>query len=106
TKAESSGPIEAYCNQVGARYIRRPNRHGYKAGALNYALTVTPEDVDFIAVIDADYLVEPDFLRETVGYFADPELAWIQTPQDYRNQHQSFLTEQYYLADKYFYRTV
>jgi hypothetical protein len=45
-------------------------------------------------------------LRDTVGYFIDPDIAWLQTPQDYRNREQSFLTEQYYLADAYFYRTV
>lgn len=99
-------PLEEFCRQNGVVYVHREQRGGYKAGALNNALQYTPDDVELIAVIDADYQVEPEYLRETVGYFVDSELAWVQTPQDYRNRHQSFLTEQYYLADAYFYRTV
>ncbi|MBI2078597.1 MAG: glycosyltransferase [Euryarchaeota archaeon] len=106
TRAECAEPLEAFCRENSLRYYRRRDRVGYKAGALNYSLQFVPDDVDFLAVVDADYQVEPDWLRECVGYFADENLAWVQTPQDYRNRHQSFLTEQYYLADAYFYRTV
>ena len=106
TRPESSEPLRNYCAMHGLAYVHRTDRTGYKAGALNVLLAQTPEDVELIAVVDADYHVEPEFLRETVGYFADPELGWLQTPQDYRNRSQSFLTEQYYLADAYFYRTI
>lgn len=106
TDEEKRRPLERFCRQNGVKYVHREQRGGYKAGALNHALDYTPDDVELIAVIDADYQVEPEYLRETVGYFVDPQLAWVQTPQDYRNRDQSFLTEQYYLADAYFYRTV
>jgi len=106
TKPECSVPLRQFCEQNRIRYVHRTDRKGYKAGALNRLLKVTPEDVDLVAVIDADYQVVPEFLQETVGYFIDPELAWLQTPQDYRNEGQSFLTKHYYLADKYFYRTI
>jgi len=106
TKPESSGPIRDYCARHGLLYHHRSDRRGYKAGALNELLKRTPADVDLVAVVDADYHVEPEFLRETVGYFIDADLGWLQTPQDYRNRRQSFLTEQYYLADAYFYRTI
>jgi glycosyltransferase involved in cell wall biosynthesis len=106
TRPEAADPIRDYCARHGLHYLHRADRRGYKAGALNALLRQTPADVELIAVVDADYHVEPEFLRETVGYFADPGLAWLQTPQDYRNRHQSFLTEQYYIADAYFYRTV
>ncbi len=106
TKDESRIPLEEFSREHGIMYIHREDRKGYKAGALNHSLQFVPEDVDFLAIIDADYQVEPDYLKETLGFFANPNLAWVQTPQDYRNRHQSFLTEQYYLADSYFYRTV
>jgi cellulose synthase/poly-beta-1,6-N-acetylglucosamine synthase-like glycosyltransferase len=106
TRPECSEPLKAYCARTGVQYHRREGREGYKAGALNVLLERTPADCNILAIIDADYQVEPEYLRETVGFFVDPDLGWLQTPQDYRNRHQSFLTEQYYLADAYFYRTI
>jgi cellulose synthase/poly-beta-1,6-N-acetylglucosamine synthase-like glycosyltransferase len=106
TDPACSEPLRAFCEAHGIVYHHRPSRSGYKAGALNALLAITPSDANLIAVVDADYQVEPGFLCETVGYFVDPGLGWLQTPQDYRNRHQSFLTEQYYLADAYFYRTI
>lgn len=106
TRPECAGPLRDFCLRNGILYRSRGDRTGYKAGALNDLLARTPIDTNLIAVIDADYQVEPNYLRETVGYFADQDLGWLQTPQDYRNRHQSFLTEQYYVADAYFYRTI
>lgn len=99
-------PVEDYCRKHGYVYIHRRDRRGYKAGALNHALKFTPEDVELLCVVDADYHIEPEFLKETVGYFIDPNLGFLQTPQDYRNVHQSFLTRQYYFADGFFYRAI
>ncbi len=106
TDPACSEPLRTFCEANGIVYNHRPTRSGYKAGALNALLAITPSDANLIAVVDADYQVEPNFLSETVGYFVDPGLGWLQTPQDYRNRYQSFLTEQYYLADAYFYRTI
>ncbi|HWG89481.1 MAG TPA: glycosyltransferase [Candidatus Thermoplasmatota archaeon] len=106
TDPASSGPIEAYVRSKGWTYLHRKDRRGYKAGALNNALKYTPQDVELVSVLDADFRVEPEYLKETVGYFINPNLGFIQTPQDYRNKHQSFLTEQYYYADAYFYRAM
>jgi glycosyltransferase involved in cell wall biosynthesis len=106
TRPECAQPIKEYCERIGVGYFTRADRSGYKAGALNMLLEKTPVDCNLLAIIDADYQVEPEYLRETVGFFVDPDLGWLQTPQDYRNRHQSFLTEQYYLADAYFYRTI
>ncbi|HUR69752.1 MAG TPA: glycosyltransferase family 2 protein [Candidatus Thermoplasmatota archaeon] len=106
TDEASRAPVERFCREHGFTYIHRKDRRGFKAGALNNALKLTPEDVEIITVIDADYHVEPEYLRETVGYFIDPKLGFLQTPQDYRNVHQSFLTRQYYCADGFFYRAI
>ncbi len=106
TDEDKRRPVEEFCDEHDIIYLHREDRGGYKAGALNNSLEHTPDDVELFAIIDADYQVAPEYLKETVGYFVNPDLAWVQTPQDYRNRHQSFLTEQYYLADAYFYKTV
>lgn len=106
SKPEHADPLRKFCEANGIVYLHRAERTGYKAGALNEALRVTPGDVDVIGVLDADYQVTPRYLAETVGYFVADDLGWVQTPQDYRNQDQSFLTRQYYVADAFFYRTV
>lgn len=106
TNERLSKPLEHFCYENGIHYHHRRDRRGFKAGALNYAMKYMPTDVDLFAVIDADYQVTSEYLKEAVGYFVNPDLAWVQTPQDYRNRKQSFLTEQYYVADAYFYRTV
>ncbi|EDP76252.1 glycosyltransferase [Hydrogenivirga sp. 128-5-R1-1] len=75
--------VRELCEELGCRYIPRyTNEHG-KAGNLNNALGKT--DGDFIAVLDADHVPQPDFLDRTLGYFADEEVAFVQTPQDFYN---------------------
>ncbi|SFL88664.1 glycosyltransferase [Geodermatophilus ruber] len=69
---------------LGARYVTRPVHDHAKAGNLNHALRMVTTDL--IAVFDADHVPEPDFLIRTVPYFADPQLALVQTPQDFYNQ--------------------
>lgn len=98
--------LEKFCIEVGAVYQPRPGRGGYKAGALNYATKQLPADVELIAVVDADYWVDADFLKSNVGHFAEPKLGFVQTPQDYRNIHESFLTRQYKRAETFFYHAI
>lgn len=69
--------------ELGARYLVRPDNLHAKAGNINHALTVI--DADFIAVLDADHVPTPNFLINTLGYFADPRVAVVQTPQDFYN---------------------
>lgn len=79
-------PLEAYCQQLGARFrfFHLPKWPGYKAGALNFALTETAADAEVVAVIDSDYQVTPDWLSRTVPFFEKPEVGFVQSPQDYR----------------------
>ena len=79
---------------------------GYKSGALNLALSdYTHPDAEIIGVIDSDYLVDPTWLKETVGYFSDPNLAFVQTPQDYRDFEGSTYLTACYDAYRYFFAT-
>ncbi len=106
TEEKYRAPLREFCQQHDIFYMHREDRHGYKAGALNDAMPHTPPDIELLAVIDADYQVNPDYLRNTVGYFVKPDVAFLQTPQNYRNADFSFLTKNYQYADAYFYHTV
>ncbi|HUR61800.1 MAG TPA: glycosyltransferase [Candidatus Thermoplasmatota archaeon] len=106
TDPQLAAQLAAFCAEVGAEYVRRPSRGGFKAGALNHATKLLPPDFELVAIIDADYWVEPDFLKATVGYFVDPSLSFVQTPQDYRNIEESFLTRRYKRAEAYFYHAI
>lgn len=60
-------------------YITRLNNIGYKAGNLRNAMGQTSGD--FILICDADTRPFPTILENTLGYFTDFDMAWVQTPQ-------------------------
>ncbi len=68
---------------LGVGYIRRLSSGGAKAGNVNHALTITRGD--FFAIFDADFVPEPNFLRETLPFMIDETVAFVQTPQRYGN---------------------
>jgi len=68
---------------LGANYLARSENIHAKAGNLNNALEHI--DADVIAVVDADHVVLPGFLTNTLGYFDDPNVAVVQTPQAFYN---------------------
>lgn len=70
---------------IGARYVRRLSSNGAKAGNVNHALSISRGD--FYVILDADFVPQPDFLYETVPFFVDPAVAFVQTPQAYGNLH-------------------
>ncbi|MGD8324171.1 MAG: glycosyltransferase [Gammaproteobacteria bacterium] len=80
-------PVEAHCARLGERFhfYHVTPLPGFKAGALNYALTRTCADAEIIAVIDSDYVVATDWLKRLVPHFADQQIALVQAPQDYRD---------------------
>ncbi|HET9802966.1 MAG TPA: glycosyltransferase, partial [Candidatus Acidoferrum sp.] len=76
-------------------YIHRTNREGFKAGALENGL-ITAQG-EFVAIFDADFIPEPDFLRRTVPYFVNGEegkgIGMVQTRWTYLNRDYSLLTQ-------------
>jgi cellulose synthase/poly-beta-1,6-N-acetylglucosamine synthase-like glycosyltransferase len=72
-------------------HLHRRDRTGYKAGALGEAMDVARGD--FLAVFDADFVPEPDFLRKTVDYFTDPKVGFVQTRWTYLNRDYGALTQ-------------
>jgi cellulose synthase/poly-beta-1,6-N-acetylglucosamine synthase-like glycosyltransferase len=91
-------PLEEHCAKLGQqfRFFHLPQWPGFKAGALNFALTQTASDVDVIGVIDSDYVVSPNWLRATVPYFEKPEVAFVQGPQDYRDGEETWFKRMCY----------
>ncbi len=75
-------------------YIHRANREGYKAGALENGLKSAKGE--FVAIFDADFLPDPDFLRRTIPYFMNPDgggkIGMVQTRWTYLNSDYSLLT--------------
>jgi cellulose synthase (UDP-forming) len=67
------------CEEEGVGYISRTNNVGYKAGNLRNAMEQTSGD--FIVICDADTRPFPTILEHTLGYFRDPDVAIVQTPQ-------------------------
>ena len=75
------------------RFFHLENWPGFKAGAINHALEQTAPDAEIIALIDSDYVLSPDWLKSMVPYFDNPKVGFIQSPQDYRDRHQSTFKE-------------
>ena len=80
-------PIEEHCLKLGSRFkfICAEQLEGFKAGALRLALQHTAPQAEIIGVIDADYVVDPDWLKDLVPAFADPAVGLVQAPQDHRD---------------------
>jgi exo-beta-1,3-glucanase (GH17 family)/cellulose synthase/poly-beta-1,6-N-acetylglucosamine synthase-like glycosyltransferase len=80
-------PIQDHCRLLGPRFkfVRADNLAGFKAGALRLALEHTAPEAEIIGVLDADYVVHPDWLKDLVPAFADPSVGLVQAPQDHRD---------------------
>ena len=79
--------LRTYCEEVGARYLTRPDNHHAKAGNLNSGWRQTAEitNAPLILVLDADFAPQRQMLRRMVGLFLDPKVGVVQTPQFYFN---------------------
>ena len=75
--------MRALAASLGVHYLARSDNKHAKAGNLNNALAHTHGA--FIAMFDADHAPRRDFLLKTLGYFLDPKVALVQTPQEFFN---------------------
>lgn len=80
-------PIQDHCRALGERFkfINAEKVKGFKAGALRIAMDRTAVDAEIIGILDADYVVEPDWLKDLVPAFADPNVGLVQAPQEHRD---------------------
>jgi cellulose synthase/poly-beta-1,6-N-acetylglucosamine synthase-like glycosyltransferase len=97
--------IRNMCLALGPkfRFVHLDKWPGYKSGALNFALAHTAPEAEIVGSIDADYIVEPDFLRVLVPAFANPRVGFVQAPQDYRGYNSNTFAESTYHGYKYFF---
>ena len=72
------------------KHVRRPQRSGYKAGALAFGMKLT--DAQYFAIFDADFRPEPDFLEQLMPYFATDNIAVVQARWEFSNRRSSLLT--------------
>jgi len=86
-------PIQDHCRMLGERFkfINAEKVKGFKAGALRIAMDRTAADAEIIGIIDADYVVEPDWLKDLVPVFADPRVGIVQAPQEHRDEDRSLM---------------
>jgi exo-beta-1,3-glucanase (GH17 family)/cellulose synthase/poly-beta-1,6-N-acetylglucosamine synthase-like glycosyltransferase len=86
-------PIQDHCRALGERFkfINAEKVEGFKAGALRIAMERTASDAEIIGIIDADYVVQPDWLKDLVPAFADPRVGLVQAPQDHRDGDRSLM---------------
>ena len=75
--------MKSLAAELGAKYLARPTHDHAKAGNLNYALEHSHGE--FIAIFDADHVPSKNFITAILGYFSDPNVAFVQTPQDFYN---------------------
>ncbi len=94
--------VQRYAAQgFDIQYLHRDDRTGFKAGALDAGLKVARGR--FVAIFDADFVPKPDFLKRTVPYFAEPQVAMVQARWTHLNGDYSLLTKvQSILLDAHF----
>ncbi len=86
---------------IDIQHIRRTNRQGFKAGALKEGLTTAKGE--FIAIFDADFLPQKDWLYKTIPYFKNLEIGVVQTRWGHINRNYSTLTRiQAFMLDAHF----
>jgi exo-beta-1,3-glucanase (GH17 family)/cellulose synthase/poly-beta-1,6-N-acetylglucosamine synthase-like glycosyltransferase len=89
-------PVQAFvqtwqasaAQHIDLQFFHLPHWPGFKAGALNFALTKTDPQALWVGVVDADYVVEPAWLERCSGYFAQADVAVVQAPQAHRDWQQ------------------
>ncbi|HET9688853.1 MAG TPA: glycosyltransferase, partial [Pseudolabrys sp.] len=86
-------PIEEHCRTLGERFkfVRADNLAGFKAGALRLALVHTAADAEVLGILDADYVVHQDWLKDLMPLFGDPTVGLVQAPQDHRDGVRSIM---------------
>jgi len=82
----NSEDVKALAQEHGCHYFARPSHDDAKARNLNYGLAHTDEE--FVLVVDADQVVEPEIIDICLGYFqlpspSGPSFAFVQTAQQY-----------------------
>lgn len=101
---ETKDQIAARVAEYRARGLRiehiwRADRRGFKAGALANGLDRLPEDIAYVAVFDADFTPQPDFLKRTIPHLVhNPHVGMVQTRWGHLNSTDNLVTRGQSLA--------
>ena len=76
---------------LNIRHIRRENRKGFKAGALEEGLHAAKGE--YIIIFDSDFIPDENFLKKTLPYFQDPKVGVVQTRWGHINKDYSLITQ-------------
>lgn len=98
-----SDEVQALAAELGCRYVRRLSSNGAKAGNINNALTIAKGE--YFVILDADFVPLPGFIEQTLPFFDDSTVAFVQTPQTYGNLH-NFISRGAGYMQSMFYRFV
>jgi cellulose synthase/poly-beta-1,6-N-acetylglucosamine synthase-like glycosyltransferase len=97
-------PVQEFCEQHNISFHHLQDWPGYKSGALNFALQACDARTEAIGIVDADYIVDPDWLKRTAPLFAeDPNVAFVQSPQNYRDWEGSSYFRRLFYSYEYFF---
>ncbi|PKL55949.1 MAG: glycosyl transferase [Methanomicrobiales archaeon HGW-Methanomicrobiales-6] len=87
TDARKRTAMQDMCYRYNLHYVHRDHRSGFKAGAINHALSFLDGDTPYLLVIDADQKVKPAILTDLIPILeADPAISFVQTPQFFRSE--------------------
>jgi cellulose synthase/poly-beta-1,6-N-acetylglucosamine synthase-like glycosyltransferase len=90
TRAAAEEVARLRAEGVDITHLRRPDRRGYKAGALDFGMRRAKGE--FLLIFDADFLPEPDLLGKLVPYLSDPNVGMVQVRWDHLNAEHSLLS--------------
>jgi len=91
-------PVRDWCERQDEhfRFFHVDPLSGFKAGALNFAQQRTASDVELVAVIDSDYIVDPNWLKDCAPLFNDEQVSIVQAPQNYSDADDSLFKSMIY----------
>jgi len=95
-----SDKILKMADEIGVDYIRHPINEHAKAGNINYGLSKTIGD--YFVIFDADFIADKHFIIETLPFFEDDKMAFVQTPQYYSNQNNFISTAAGYMQHVFY----
>lgn len=103
TRPDLRAELESFCADVGATYMHRPVRTGFKAGNLNNMIRQCREE--FLAIFDYDeYLTDTNFLMDTIPFFQDRKVGYVQTEK--QNADGNFFSDSVKLFDAFFFKFI
>ncbi|MBY8999793.1 MAG: glycosyltransferase [Candidatus Heimdallarchaeota archaeon] len=95
-----SQDIEAFCKERKVKFIQRDSRKGFKAGAINNALSQIK--CDFVSILDSDHIPTPNFIRTCLSGFTEDDVILVQGKPMFVNQDNYLQRSSAYIHTQFF----